>query len=223
MIVAIQSVLIVFIILLVSEVLWKLGRLKGELARKFIHIFVGVFVAFWPFYMEFKWIRLISLAFLGVIYISRELKLFHAIEDVKRKTWGDMFFAIGIGLCAVLAPTPWIFTAAILHLSLADGLAAIVGERFGAQNRYKIFGQVKSVAGTLSYWLISLGIMTFTVGAGLIGFNQMVWLLILGLPVSAALLENVSPRGTDNIIVPLFVTITLSSAYYYYLAVNLSI
>src|SRR4051794_31644966 len=102
------SLMAVFLILVASELLWNSKKLKGELARKFVHITVGTFVAFWPFYMSFRTIQIISVAFLAVVLITKKLKIFKAVHTVNRKTWGDMLFAVGIGLAAFLTKNDWI-------------------------------------------------------------------------------------------------------------------
>lgn len=43
-------------ILVVSEVAWKRAHIKDELARKFVHITCGVFIAFLPFWVSYPWI-----------------------------------------------------------------------------------------------------------------------------------------------------------------------
>jgi len=202
------SLALVLLILIISEVLWNAKVLKGEFGRKFVHIIVGSFVAFWPFYMSFRTIQLISIAFLVVVLASRRLKIFKAIRTVDRESWGDILFAVGVGLTATIAPNDWVFMVAILNLSLADGIAAIVGKRLGKNNRYKVFGYEKSIAGTMAFWLVSLAILLVALN---FGSNQAVSLaVVMWLPLAAAALENVAILGFDNIFVPLLVVLILN-------------
>ncbi len=64
--------------------------------------------------------------------LSRKLRIFNVIRAVKRKTWGDVLFAVSLGALAIISPTKYVFTAAALHMSLADGLAALIGGQAGA-------------------------------------------------------------------------------------------
>jgi len=197
---------LIFIILVTSEVLWNTKKLKGELGRKFVHITVGTFIAFWPFYMSFHTIQIISVALFVVVLGSRYLKIFQAVHTVSRKTWGDIMFAVGVGLAAIFTKSDWIFVAAVLHLSLADGLAAIVGKRYGKGSGYKVLGYTKSVVGTATFWLTSLLILVFVRQAGgiTIAVSTFVWL-----PIACAAVENAGIYGLDNILVPLLVTLAL--------------
>lgn len=202
----------VFAILVVSEIGWRRKVFRGESARKFVHISVGTFVAFWPYFMTWRQIQLMSLAFLVVVILSMQKHLFHAVHSVNRRTWGELFFPIGIGISALIMPSPIIFTAAILHLSLADGLAAVIGKKFGLLHQYRIHRYSKTLAGTLMFFLTSLIIVSTTV---VLSGNSISWPLlplIIWLPVAATIVENISPAGTDNVFVPLLVVLVLQAA-----------
>jgi phytol kinase len=196
-----------------AELLWHFKIIRDELARKFVHITVGTFVAFWPYFMTWHEIQLMSLAFVIVIAISWKANVFRSVHDVKRRTWGELFFPIGIGVSALIMPPPIIFTAAILHLSLADGFAAIVGLRYGMVHKYSIRNYTKTIAGTATFWAISTTIVLVTV---LVSQNGLTWPLLpllVWLPLMATLLENVAVAGTDNIFVPLLIIVVLQAAH----------
>ena len=128
------------VVLIASEYLWRHKYLKGERARKFIHILAGAWVAFWPYYLPFDGIFILGCMMLALVIYSRFTNLFHAIYSVKRKTYGDIFYAIAIMACALWASSDWAFTIAILVLAVADGAAAVSG-RLWAKKTYLVFGQ----------------------------------------------------------------------------------
>jgi len=208
MIAAALSVLVVFMILVISEWLWRIKKLRGEFDRKFVHITVGSFVAFWPFYMSFHYIQLISLAFLAVVIASHALHIFKAVYTIKRRSWGDYLFAVGIGLSALLTTSRWIFMAAILNLALADGLAAVLGKRFGAETEYKVWGHTKSFIGSVTFWLTSTIILLTVLSLGT-KVPQSSIMLIICLPLVATVVENTAVLGFDNVLVPLLVVLVL--------------
>ncbi len=204
------AISVVFGLLIFSEWLWRHKKLRGEEARKFVHLTVGTFVAFWPYFMSFRAIQIISLGFLAVVLISQRYNVFKSIHGVGRTTWGEALFAIGVGLAATLTTSKGIFTAAILHLSIADGLAAIVGGHFGKDNTYHIGKQSKSMAGTLAFWVASLAIVSLTVTLDPTLTSAAIPLLIW-LPLAATLTENIGIWGIDNVLVPLLIIAALSS------------
>lgn len=205
----------VAIILLSSEVLWRKKIVKGERARKFIHILAGVWMAFWPFYLPFDGIFVLGCVALTLLLYSRRNHLFEAIYAVKRRTYGEIFFALTIIVCAYLGTEPWIFTVSLLLLSLADGGAAVVGRLAGITNQYLIFGNKnlrKSIAGTVAFLLlayVSVGVGWLLGGVDVMQANIIITWLIL--PIGATVLENISPYGLDNLITPVFATILLNS------------
>lgn len=205
------AVIAVFFLLVIAEVIKRKTKLNAEVARKFVHITVGTFVAFWPFFMPYNIIYLICVAFIAVIVLTRWIGLFPSIHKVHRRTFGDIFFPVGIAATLWLANDPWIFTAAILHLSLADGFAALAGEKFGKTNAYKILGYKKTLAGNAAFFVISVGIIT-----GLAWFEPGEFAvisapLLLLVPVLATLIESVAVKGTDNILVPILLTLLLNN------------
>ncbi|MDZ7744655.1 MAG: hypothetical protein U5K77_02740 [Candidatus Saccharibacteria bacterium] len=212
MIPALAAIAVVFIILLASETLWRNKKLRGlEQSRKLVHITVGSFIASWAFFMPLWHIQIIAALMLVVVLVSRTLKVFRGIHSVKRKTYGDLLYPISIGLVAALASSPWIFAAAILHMSVADGLAAVIGNKFGKGNSYKVFVETKSIIGTATCLVVSALIISWIILWSPAGFDVLMWPAILWVPVLVAAVENLSPYGTDNLTVPIIVVLSLSS------------
>ena len=201
------SVLAVFLVLLLSEYGWRRHWLANEFGRKFVHITVGSFVAFWPFYMSWDQIRLLSVAFLVVVLISNQFKLFHAINSVQRPTFGEICFAAVVGLLTFVTHSKGIYAASLLQMSLADGLAAIIGTRYGRDNKYHVLGHLKSVIGTLTFFVVSLALL---VGYGLYSVAGVSLGLALAGSLGATVIENLAPLGLDNLFVPLFVGVLLT-------------
>ncbi|CAN5411763.1 SEC59/DGK1/VTE5 family protein [soil metagenome] len=197
---------IVFLLLLINEWLWW-DRPHGEASRKFVHISVGTLVALWPLLLSWKQIELLSLAFVVGVIVSRQFNIFKAIHAVERPTWGELYFGASVGLIAITTHEPAIYAVALLHMSLADGLAAVIGHAYGRKSVYRVFGARKSGVGTLTFLVVSLAILTvFSVQQGI---SLGIWLPLLA--CSAALLENIAVRGLDNLVIPLFITLMLSS------------
>jgi phytol kinase len=202
-------------VLFASEYLWTKNVLKGEKARKFIHVLAGLWIGFWPLILPFDGIFIISIVMFVMVLYSRMTRLFHAIYSVKRTSYGDIFYALGIMISAYLGREPWIFLIAIFLVALADGGAAIIGRYFGSENRYRVFkitSLQKSVAGTAAFIVLaqsSVLLAWFLGGQEVIRANTL--LVFLAMPVVAAALENVTPYGTDNVVLPVFATLLLNS------------
>lgn len=199
-------VVAVFSLIAVSEILWRNRDIDPEYTRKFIHISVGSFVAFWPLFLTRDEIVLLSGAFVLVVAISSHFNVFRAIHSVQRPTWGEVFFALSVGVLAYVAQSGWVYLAALLHMSLADGLAAIVGTKFGRRTRYYVFGHPKSAVGTLTFIVVSALIF-----AGFFKFTPNPFTLwFIPITLTAAFIENIAVRGLDNLLVPLLVAVGLN-------------
>ncbi len=202
----IGAVLAVFIILVGSELWWRKRVVHGEFSRKFVHITVGSFVAFWPFFLSWNQIRLLSLAFLIVVCVSKYLHVFKTIHSVQRPTWGEIFFALAVGAVTFITQNKWIYMAALLQMSLADGLAAVIGVHYGKRNTYQVFRHPKSLAGSLTFFIVAIII--------LIAFSQLAqasiaWPAYLAMAIGATLIENGGVGGLDNLLVPVMIATSL--------------
>jgi len=193
-------------LILVGEYLRRVHLFQAEVTRKFIHITVAAFAATWPFFLEWNQIYLISMLLLAGNLLTRFSGLFMAIHGVRRRTWGEIFYAVGIGMTALLSQNEWSFAAAMLVMGVSDGLAALVGTLVDDLRRYRVLGHLKSVGGTLTFFFATLIILLVCVSAGHLPAS---FLTILGLAVAATIAENVSVGGTDNLVVPLIIVLIL--------------
>lgn len=196
----IVALFIIALILVLSEILWRHKIIKQEIARKFVHILAGSFIAFLPFYLGYTEVKYLAVGFLAVNLVNHFTKIFNAIHAVDRKTWGDVLFSLAILILSILAPSKWIFAGAILNVALADGLAAVFGSKL-KKHEYKVFGVKKSLPGSLAFLITSTlilsGLLVFN-DLGLSNYFAALWLV----PLALTGLENVSILNTDNLVLP---------------------
>ncbi len=199
-------IIVVFLLLIGNEMWWRRHAMHSELSRKFIHVTVGSFVAFWPNLLSWQQIQLLSIAFLVIVGVSKYLHIFRAIHSVQRPTWGELFFAIAVGFITLITHDKAIYTASLLQMSLADGLAAIIGTRFGNHQKYLILGYTKSLVGTFTFFVVSLLILL-----GLSHFSavHLHTSSMIGISATASIIENIAIRGLDNLLVPVAVALLL--------------
>ncbi|HCM51693.1 TPA: hypothetical protein DIS56_00970 [Candidatus Saccharibacteria bacterium] len=188
---------------MIDEILWRAKILKGEYNRKFVHISVGSFAAFWPWLLSWRQIQALCLILLAGRVINQLHTFVHDKAGIKRRTYGEYFFPVGIGLCTLLTTNKLFFALAVLNMAVADGLAAVIGQFAGARWRYQVFGYTKTIIGTMTFWLATLSIL----GIGLLLASDAInfadyGLLLLLLPPALTVLENFSLFGLDDITVP---------------------
>ncbi|MCA9332985.1 hypothetical protein KDA00_03875 [Candidatus Saccharibacteria bacterium] len=199
------SLAIVGLILLLAENLVKNKKIHGEIARKFVHITAGSFMATWAFFMSTTQIQILSLILVAGVFTSKYLSFFKSVHSISRKTWGEVFFALSIGIAATIAPNEWVYAVAILHMSMADGYAAVAGNAYGKSTGYFIIGQYKTLVGSATFYVISVILTTCMVFLVPSGISHDAGLIVFWLPLLATITENLSLLGIDNLAVPMVV------------------
>lgn len=199
----------VFAVLLLAELLGRRTRDVTAFTRKFVHIGVGMWIFGTAALFETWQAAVIPpLSFIVLNYISYRRDVFKAMESKDKRNLGTVYFPISFALIIVLAwSRPAVMVAGLMPMVWGDALAALVGERLG-RRRYAVFGQTKTLEGSTAMF-----------GASLAGV--FLALLIFAVPVGPALLyalltaaaatviEAATPRGIDNLTVPLLCTLLL--------------
>lgn len=202
-----------------ASILLKGGLLSPATARKLVHIGVS---HWWLLYLAFirsPWVGLIgSASFVLINWFSRRRHLFKALEDGSpAKNLGTIWFPVSLFLLILLSSlgplTRWEAGLGALIMGWGDGMAALVGQRFG-RRAFRIFGQAKSLAGTLALFSFSAlvtAILIRVFDPGL-GVGDLL-LRAVAMGFFSVLVELATPWGLDNLSLPL-----LTALFYHFLA-----
>lgn len=183
--------------------LHKRKIIKNEFSRKLIHVSHGLIVAVWPLFFGYGLIIAIEIFFLLTIPLMFKYGRFKWLWQVRRKSWGEYFFPIGVIVTILLASSVWVYEAAILYLALADAAAALVGKRYGNRTIYRVFGQRKSLAGSFAFLIVCVAITAWLVLLSPVALGIGYWGIIIWLPVLLTAVEAVGVYGTDNLLIPI--------------------
>lgn len=188
-----------------SEFLKRRGKTDQEINRKVVHIGVGNVILFaWWFHFP-TWIGLAASAFFSaVMLLSYRYPILASISGTGRKSLGTFFYAISIGILVgwfwPLA-LPQYAVIGILVMAWGDGLAALVGQRWG-QHPYQILGIQKSLEGSLAMAVISGGVVALILYF-VQGGDWQTGMSAIAVAIAATTLESVSIFGIDNLTVPI--------------------
>lgn len=201
----------VFALLVIGELLNRKKILRGDLQRQFLHITVGSFVAFWPWLISLETIAWIGLAMLAVVLLNYRIKLVDLHSGIDRHTYGDVFYALGIIASALITDEKVFFAIAVLTMAIGDGLANVIGQRYGKKWKYQFLGHSKTVIGSMTVWLVSMIVL----GVGLLFAQDLVdysayATLLLLVPPVLVIVENAAIWGLDNLVVPIVVLLALN-------------
>jgi phytol kinase len=195
----------VSIIVLAAELSHQQGWLPPEPTRKIVHIGTGhVILIAWLLQLP-AWVGITSamLASMATL-ISYQLPILPGVNSVGRQSLGTFFYAVSIGLLtAIFWPIqqPEYAVIGILIMAWGDGLAAIVGQKFG-KHPYQVWGNQKSLEGTTVLMLVSYLITTMILSA-LPGSSPSSWLVGIPVAIAAVGLESISQWGIDNLTLPI--------------------
>ncbi|MEN9217094.1 MAG: SEC59/DGK1/VTE5 family protein [Gloeomargarita sp. HHBFW_bins_162] len=185
------------LVLTTAGIVHRTTHADPETIRKIVHIGTGnvILLAWW--WRVPTWMGVGAAVLAGIVtLISYWIPLLPGIDSVKRRSLGTFFYAVSIGVLMLWFWPPGQYQYAVLGILImvwGDGLAAVVGQRWG-KHPYTLAGIRKTWEGSLTMAGVA------AVVAGLIlGWTP----LVLVVAVVAAVLEIFSYYGLDNLTVPL--------------------
>ena len=192
------------LLVVIADVLSRALPNDPELTRKIVHIGSGnvILLAWW---LDISTQLIVSAAVIAaaIAIASYIVPILPSIESVGRKSFGTLFYAISMGVLAACfwSDTPQYAVIGILVMAWGDGMAAIIGQRFG-KHIYRIGNISKSWEGSLAMAISSL-IVTASILLTIEGNSWQIWLVSTAVAAIATILEAFSKLGIDNLTVPL--------------------
>lgn len=211
------SIIFVFAVIFVSELIRKVKGFSTEFTRKFVHIGVSHWWFVAMFLIKDLWYALIPpVLFVAVNYYSHKTNLIKSMErETKNSNLGTVYFPIALILLLCLTweqgilggDYKYIGAVGIMILGYGDGFAAIIGENFGRYN-YSIMGNTKSLEGSITMFLFSF-LASAVILVSYLGYDVIYIRAGFIVAVAATLIEAITPLGMDNITVPVMSAILL--------------
>ena len=179
---------------------------QREWSRKVVHIGTGpVVLLAWGLGIE-RWVALpAAIAVTLATAFNHRFRLLPAVEDVGRHSYGTIAYGASIAiLLALFWPAqPLAVAAGVLVMAIGDGLAGLLGPQLRSP-RWQLFGQGKSLAGTLAMGLATLLVLILLkLAAQSTGLGAPPLPNLLLIAALATALEQLSGFGLDNLSVPL--------------------
>jgi len=195
----------VFLIILIGWLVSRFTPNQPEIIRKIVHIGSGnVILLAWWFHIP-AYVGVSAAILAGLIsVISYFVPILPGINSVGRRSLGTFFYAVSIGILVGYfwyLHKPEYAALGILIMAWGDGLAALIGQRFG-KHKYYLFGVNKSWEGSLTMTVVSYLVSVIILLAAR-GSSWQIWLVSALVSILATLLESVSFWGIDNLTVPI--------------------
>jgi dolichol kinase len=186
----------VAILFLVSE---KLLSKYPTFSRKFVHIMVGNVLFILPLFATREAMTFLAAApFVILTFLISPyspIKLENKVSNSGHGL-GLVYYAISWTILAFFFfDQPWIIAVGIAAMSYGDGLASLMGQKYG-KHKYNLFGDTKSIEGSLAMFIV----LIFALSGVLAYYGQPInSLTVLMVSFVATLLEGITPKGLDNL------------------------
>ncbi len=213
------SIIFVVLILILSELIRKLGKFSTEFTRKLVHIGVSHWWLIAMFLInDLVYAIIPPILFIILNYYSYKKDLIKSMERGQDKSdLGTVYFPVSLLVLILLTWNGGLLGADLKHLGAlgilvmgyGDGFAALIGEKFG-RLKFKIFSTVKSIEGSIAMFVFSFAVSTVILGI-FAGFDFNTIRIGFALAIVATLIEAYTPYGLDNLTVPILITLV---AYY---------
>jgi dolichol kinase len=193
-------------------------RMPKTLARKFLHIMIGNFIFVIPLFtlntfpLNFPFFVAAPFVFLTLLVSPlspvKSIRLrMSGLVDVTGggHPFGLVLYAVSYTLLALFfSDKPYILAAGIIPLAYGDAAASLVGQKFG-KHQYNVLGR-KSLEGSVGMFIVCFlmlvtGYLFFGYPYALSKLNFVV--AAFAVAVVATVFEAITPKGLDNLTVPL--------------------
>ena len=207
---------LVGVVAFLSEVIARKQIIPQWLSRKILHTFSVGLCGLMPFLLKdlnvLFWIVLAAEVLLLVL-VGRGI-LFK--EDSGRKSWGIALFPLPYLFFIWQFPMhPWLIAIPMIILALSDSAAAIFGKLF-AKKHYSLTGDPKSLIGSAAFFVTTSAILFFIPNFISLphAFRENLFFLFIPLfSFLVTLSEAMGSKGTDNLFVPVSVSLLLQLFY----------
>jgi len=207
----------VIVVIIISSKLPEALHVSQKTSRKFLHAMIGNLPFVIPFFTSNIYPALVAAPFILVTFLASPYSPFKnsKFEGLANLTeeghpLGLVLYATSYFLLALFfASEPYVMAAGILPMAYGDSAASLIGEKYGKRK----YGPVakKSLEGSTAMFCGSL----LSLAISLIFFSKFYplpfWNVVLATFAVVALTtlaESISPRGFDNLTVPILGALT---------------
>ncbi len=177
------------------EYLFRNKNVRKESIRIIIRIFTGLFFIFLYLNFNISYFVLIVFVSLFIMIFSFTFNIFTSIHSVERKTYGEIFFPLGVLITLWISyPFSSIFLSSLLILTFADSLAVIPG--------FLKKSQKKTILGSLVFFITSFIILTLI-------FQSIDIYITVIISLILTFVEFISIYGLDDLFIPTIASILL--------------
>jgi phytol kinase len=227
------AILYAIIVLTIADIARRKLKKGPEMTRRIVHLFAGGAIYALPYFTHVWLATIVAALFVIMLALAnheRFSRFFSAMarpEDLEHgSVRGPFWYAVSITvITGVFTFTGYerlyFIGAAAIHLMMfGDGMSAPIGMKYGVNSCRTIFGSKRSPHGCAALFVFGFlgamvalwffGVLNYgtLVSAGNVLWMEMIILALSG-AITATLVELVSPKGTDNMTLPITTCIVM--------------
>ena len=222
----IVSFILILMLVQINAAIEKSGKLSTTVTRKVIHTFAApLWVVTWPLFsggVFSRWLAMVVPLMFVLLFVAIGtgkmvnedfVGSMSRSGDPRELLGGTLYYALMMVVIAILwfyVPTPAILAnstplALIVFGCLAggDGLADVIGRKYGGERKFGIGGAEKTIAGTIGMFIGSVLFSTILIFLFSIEVSAFVvadlLIPILIVSIVATIVEALTPKGLDNL------------------------
>lgn len=188
--------------------------LSQDISRKIVHIAAASWLIFWPLYDASNWTKYLNItpAFIWTVLLllkgftakpdDQAVKTMTRTGDRRELLRGPLYFTLVMNVMGTVFFYSLGAITAMSFLGWGDGLAPVVGKRFG-NHKYKILSE-KSLEGSIAFFVFGF---VSAILLNLIFFNEVNFGFLFICAILTTLVEAASPKDYDNLLIPLAVMV----------------
>lgn len=226
------SLILVMMLVQINAKIEASGKLSTDVTRKVIHIFAApLWVLTWMLFSGGVFSRYLAIIVplffvlqfvaIGTGKVENEdfVKSMSRSGDPKELLGGTLYYAILMMIFGFtsfyVGATDSTPLALIVFGCLAggDGLADVIGRKYGGEKKFGIMGSERTIAGSIGMFLGSFlfsFVLMFIFSLEIAAWNPIPLIVpLLVISLIATIVEALSPKGLDNWTIPIVVTILL--------------
>lgn len=184
-------------------------RMSPELSRKAVHVGMGLVCLSFPWIFRENWpVLLLAVLAIAGLAATRLVPFLQktigsVLGGVQRRSLGEFYFPMAVATVFALADgSALLYIIPVLTLTVADSVGALIGVRYGFA-RYQTDEGLKSAEGSVAFFTAAF----LTCHIPLLLFSEVgraeSLLIALMAGFVVMLLEAISWRGQDNLIIPI--------------------
>jgi dolichol kinase len=229
------SLIVILMLVQINAKIEQSGKLSTDITRKIIHIFAApLWILTWMLFSGGVFSRYLALIVplffvlqfvaIGTGRIQNQdfVDSMSRSGDPKELLGGTLYYAflmivfcitsfyVGDPLYASTTPLAIVVFAC---LAGGDGLADVIGRKYGGEKKFGIMGSERTLAGTIGMFIGSflfMFVLMFFFSFEIAAWNPIPLLVpLLVISLIATIVEALSPKGLDNWTVPIVVAILM--------------